>query len=207
LIEWLLQCSRNAPKQLRRALLDLFTGQLNLTPDVRYTLARVLHSEAVQKTFDLIVIDCSPRLTTSKIQAFCASSHLLVPTIFDRASGEAVASLRDQVEMLRCGQICPYLKYIGVVGIMWKRGRIAQKEAETFIKDALGKDSIGIFPELTFIPHATALVNNASEGIAYRSMPNGDGCQEIRGAIGQLSKHIAEKMGISRYNYFREPAE
>jgi chromosome partitioning protein len=207
MIEWLLRHNHNMPKQLRRALLDLFTGQLIQTPDVRYTLAKVLHSEAVQKDFDLIIIDCPPRLTTSKIQAFCASSHLLVPTIFDRISAEAVVSLRDQVETLRSGQICPHIKYVGVVGTMWKHGRVAQKEAETFITDALGKDSIGILPESTFIPHAAALVNDASEGIAYIAMPNGNGCQEIRRAIAQLSKHIAAKMGISQDTYFREAAE
>jgi chromosome partitioning protein len=95
---------------------------------VRYTLAKILHSDIVQRAFDLVIIDCLPRLTTSKIQALCASSHLLIPTIFDRTSAEAVVTPYEQVETLKCAGICPHLNYIGVVGTMWKRGRVAQTD-------------------------------------------------------------------------------
>jgi cellulose biosynthesis protein BcsQ len=60
----------------------------------------------VQRAFDLIIIDCPPRLTTSKIQALCAGSHLLIPTIFDRTSAEAVVTLYEQVETLKRAGIC-----------------------------------------------------------------------------------------------------
>jgi cellulose biosynthesis protein BcsQ len=68
-------------------------GNLLRTADVRYTLAKILHSDIVQRAFDLIIIDCPRRLTTLKIQALCAGSHLLVPTIFDRTSAQAVVRL------------------------------------------------------------------------------------------------------------------
>jgi chromosome partitioning protein len=206
MIEWLLQCSDDTP-DLLHALMELLRGKPSRTPDARYSLAKVLHSEIVQTAFDLIIIDCPPRLTTSKIQALCASSHLLIPTIFDRASAEAVVSFRDQVETLRRSGVCPHLKYMGVVGTMWRPGRVAQRDAMTFIKDALGNDPIGILPEETFVPHAAALVNDAADGIAHIVMPKSKECELVRTAIAELAEHVAVRMGISRATYFREAAE
>jgi chromosome partitioning protein len=206
MVEWLLQCSHRAPDLLHE-LIERLKGKLSRRPDVRYTLAKVLHSDAVQKAFDLIIIDCPPRLTTSTIQAFCASSHLLIPTIFDRTSAEAVVSLCEQVETLKHAGICPYLEYIGVVGTMWKSGRVAQDEATTFVHDAFANGPTGILPESTFVPHAAALVNDAAEGIAYIAMPDRQDRYQIRSAIAELAEHIAGQMGIRRPAHFREAAE
>ncbi len=206
MIEWLLQCSHDTP-DLLHALIELLKGKPVPTPDARYLLARILHSKIVQTAFDLVIIDCPPRLTTSKIQALCASSHLLIPTIFDRASAEAVVSFRDQVETLKDARICPHLDYIGVVGTMWQPGHVAQRNAMTFLKDALANGHLSILPDSTFIPRAAALVNDADEGIAYIAMPNNEKAQQIRTAIARLAEYVAERMGIPRPVYFREAAE
>src|SRR5262249_8762440 len=84
LVEWLLRCRRKLPRSFRHMLADLLVGKLFRSQDVRYTLAEILHSQAVLGSFDIVLIDCPPRLTTGEIQAFCASSHLLIPTILDR---------------------------------------------------------------------------------------------------------------------------
>jgi cellulose biosynthesis protein BcsQ len=209
MIEWLLQCIRFAPGDLRHALVERLQGNLLRTADVRYTLARILHSDAVQKAFDLIIVDCPPRLTTSAIQALCASSHVLVPTIFDRTSAESVVSLSGQIETLKRAGICPNLKYIGVVGSMWRQGRVAQTTAMTLVKDALAKvnGNIGILPERTFLPHAAAVVNDAADGIAYLSMSKSHDRQRVYAAIAELADYVAEQMGISRPEYFHEAAE
>jgi chromosome partitioning protein len=161
----------------------------------------------VQRTFDLIIIDCPPRLTTSEIQAFCASSHLLIPTILDRTSAEAVVSFRDQVETLKRADICPHLKYMGVVGTMWRPDRNAQRDALTFLKDALKNGPLGILDEEKFVRHSAALVNDASDGIAHIVMPNNQDGREARRAIAELSGYVAAKIGISRDSYFHEAAE
>ena len=209
MVEWLLQSIHYAPQDLHHALIDHLKGNLLRTADVRYTLAKILHSDIVQKAFDLIIIDCPPRLTTSEIQAFCASSHLLIPTIFDRTSAEAVVSLCEQVETLKRAGICPHLKYMGVVGTMWRSGRVAQTAAMTLVKDALSKlnGCIDILPEKTFLPHAAALVNDAADGIAHIAMPDSQDCQQIRVAISELAEHVAGQMGIARPSYFCEAAE
>src|SRR5260370_721851 len=207
MIEWLLQCIHFGPGDLHHALVERLKGNLLRTADVRYTLAKILHSDIVQRAFDLIIIDCPPRLTTSEIQAFCASSHLLIPTIFDRTSAEAVVTLYDQIETLKRAGICPHLKYMGVVGAMWKRGRAAQTEAITFVKDARGTIPMRVLPEKTFLPHAAALVNDAPDGIAHIAMPNSRECQQIRAAIAELAEHVADQLGIPNPATFHEAAE
>jgi cellulose biosynthesis protein BcsQ len=109
LVVWLLQRRPRISRTVWRALVEFFSAKFFMTQDVRYTLADILHSDAVRQAYDLIIIDCPPRLTTSEIQAFCASSHLLIPTIFDRTSAEAVVSLCEQVETLRVANICPQI--------------------------------------------------------------------------------------------------
>ena len=143
------------------------------------------------------------------MSGICSSSHLLIPTIFDRTSAEAVVSLCEQVETLKHAGICPYLEYIGVVGTTWRPGRVAQTNAMTSVKDALAKTNscTGILPQKTFVPHAAALVNDAAEGIAYIVMPDRQDRQQIRGAIGALAEHVAGQMGIPRPACFREAAE
>jgi chromosome partitioning protein len=197
LIEWLLKCRPRTSKTFRRWAADLMLGLHFKTQDIRYTLAEVLHTKPVRDAFDLVIIDCPPRLTTSEIQAFCAASHLLIPTIMDRASAEAVSSLCRQVETLKTGNVCPHLKYVGVVGTMWRQGRLANQEAKNLITDRLGglADRPDLLGEETYVPHAAPLVNDADEGIAYIVMRETDR-QNIRVAIESLAKEIAGRMGL-----------
>jgi chromosome partitioning protein len=207
MVEWLLHSNSLTDKGWIQAARDRLKGRVSGVPDVRYTLAEILHSDAVQKAFDIIIIDCPPRLTTSKIQAFCAASHLLIPTIFDRTSAEAVVSLCEQVEILKREGICVNLKYIGVVGTMWRQGRAVQTRAMTMVKDILRSGPTGILPESTFVPHTAALVNDAADGIAHLVMPFNQDSQRVRLSIAALAERVAGQMGIRQPVHFREAAE
>lgn len=169
LVEWLLQCRQRAARKLRYAIADLLYGKFFRTKDVRYNLADLLHSDAVRTAFDLVIIDCPPRLTTGMVQALCAGSHLLVPTILDRPSAEAVVSLFEQLEALKKGRICPHLRYVGVVATKYREGFVAAMAAELRIRDDLRARGIqtGLLPAVCFIPQTVALVREADEGIAY----------------------------------------
>jgi chromosome partitioning protein len=123
LVEWLLPLSEHG---LVSRLLRLFrvreTDPQRSVTDVRYLLAEALLDPLVQANFDLVIIDSPPRLTPSHIQAMCASTHLLVPTILDGLAGDAVARYLDQVATHKLGPpgnssraICPHLQPIGVV--------------------------------------------------------------------------------------------
>ena len=123
LVEWLLPLSE---RRLLARLLRLFGAPETTSPrsrkDLRYLLAEALLHPQIQTNFDLVIINSPPRLTPSHIQAMCAATHLLIPTILDGLAGDAVARYLDQVATHKLGPpgdasraICPYLQPMGVV--------------------------------------------------------------------------------------------
>jgi len=122
MIEWLLP---QADGELLNWLLRVFRirhyGDSRSKTDLRYRLAEALLHHSVQETFDLVIIDAPPRLTTSHIQAMCASTHVLIPTIIDGLSNDAVAKYLDQIASHKLGPlgakhlaICPQIEPLGV---------------------------------------------------------------------------------------------
>lgn len=81
--------------------------------DARYRLRRLLHSDAVQKEFDYILLDCPPRFTTACVNAMACADFVLIPSVLDHTSIEAVprmlAWLREHEEVF------PELQVLGVV--------------------------------------------------------------------------------------------
>ena len=87
------------------------------TPDdVRYRLRSALHHETVQSRFDLIILDCPPRLSTACVNAITASDYVLIPVLLDRLSAEAVPRLLRWLYTLKNQNVCPRLNVMGVVG-------------------------------------------------------------------------------------------
>lgn len=89
-------------------------------PDIRFYIAEGLLGRRVQdqdKGFDLVIIDTPPRLTTGAVGALIAATHLVVPTILDSLSAEAVGSFLKQAWRLR-ERFNPGLELAGVVGTM-----------------------------------------------------------------------------------------
>lgn len=84
------------------------------TDDVRYRLHNFLSSEVVQKRFDLVLIDCPPRLMTATANAVCASTHVLVPTILDDLSTSAAINTIASIRKLR-DTLSPTLRILGVI--------------------------------------------------------------------------------------------
>ncbi|MEO0714433.1 MAG: AAA family ATPase [Pseudomonadota bacterium] len=95
-----------------RLLFSWLTGSEN--SDVRYHLASALRMMAEADLFDVCIIDAPPRMTTGFINAFCAATHILVPTILDSLSSEATVYFVEQSESLR-QQVNPNLKMIGIL--------------------------------------------------------------------------------------------
>ncbi len=195
MVEWLLRCRPRPSRSIRHVFSDIMLGRAFQPEDVRYTLARLLHSDAVRAAYDIVIIDCPPRLTTSEIQAFCAATHLLVPTIFDRTSAEAVVSLNSQVEILRNAGVCPNLRYLGVVGTKWTASYTVAKESLDAIQTALAGSALPILPVETFLPMTVKMVNNAEDRIAYLVLRDADSAP-VRAAIRNLTVHIAGQMGL-----------
>lgn len=171
--------------------------------DVRYTLAEVLHHPLVQEKYSLIIIDCPPRLTTAAIQALCASTHLLIPTILDGASANAVSSFANQIENLRDADICPHIQHIGVVGSMLNPGQNYDSQ-KTKLNDLLkasretgGSGYVTSYIDPEFIPTYKAIADASSVGIIY-PIKDDDGiiAQKINSSFENLSLHVKDRMGL-----------
>ncbi|SRR5713101_10087806 len=129
--------------------------------DIRFRLAELLHHDAVRDAFSVIVIDSPPRLTTGAIQALAAGTHLLIPTILDEPSSEAVLAFVRQVETYKDNGICPMIKYVGVVPTM-VNGTENLNPVETQLRDRLELSRekggaggiIQLLPPSTYIPES-----------------------------------------------------
>jgi cellulose biosynthesis protein BcsQ len=82
--------------------------------DVRYRLARALLGERTER-FDVIIIDTPPRLTTGTINALCASTHLLIPTIFNPISVEPIENFLGLIKTLLINDLNTRLKVVGIL--------------------------------------------------------------------------------------------
>jgi chromosome partitioning protein len=200
IVEWLLQTRPRWGKGTRQFFVDLLIGNLLKLKDMRYNLAELLQSKAVRDEFDVVILDCPPRLTTSTAQALCAGSHLLIPTILDQPSAEAVISFCEEIERLRTNDICPALNYVGVVGtrVSPNVDQIAEVAAKTMIRDGLRQahSPTGLLAEAHFVRKAAAFVNDSDEGIAYLVMGNGQRQREIREVMGSLAEYVAGQIGL-----------
>lgn len=155
------------------------------TNDVRYRLRDVLASPDFSE-YDVVIIDAPPRFSTGTINALCASTHLLIPTILDLLSSEAVTYFATQLQELK-PTVFPHLNVVGVVPTMIHpgRGELTSREdrvAERInaeMRRLLGADSWVL--KDAAVPRLAAIMNVAGEGIA--SVMN-DEVKELFESIG-----------------------
>jgi len=156
--------------------------------DVRYRLASILLSKELEHKYDVILLDCAPRLSTGTINALCASTHVLVPTIFNPLSAEPVANFLGTSTALM-DRLNPKLEFLGVVETMTPRtneARATRSEGRRMITEALQTLNRNIQVLDSNIPR---LAMFAEAGVAYltnnKAVPifNALG-DEINGKIG-----------------------
>ena len=160
--------------------------------DRRYWLARTLHDRAVLDMYCVILIDCPPRLTMSHVQGLCAASHLLIPTIMDAASSEAVLSYIQEAERLRT-TVCPFLKPAGIVGVKWRKNYTAHQAAEGQLRALLPEVASGAWtlaPREAYLPDRTAFNR---EGIAVLD-PKADA--SVVEPVRALAKWVKGRMDL-----------
>ena len=148
--------------------------------DVRYYLAELLHSDEIQDNFDIVLIDAPPRLTTACIQGLCSATHVLIPTILDHLSTDAVGFFGLQLKDHQ--SLWPHLKVLGVVGSMMsanRAGQTTQLQAagdklraalEGAAKPIRALEDLGHvleFPYDSSVPERAALSHSAGTGIDY----------------------------------------
>ena len=171
--------------------------------DIRYTLANILHRPQIRNRYSLIIIDCPPRLTTATIQALCASSHLLIPTIMDLASAGAVNSFARQVETYKKKKMCPYIQHIGVVGSI--ANPVENFDQQIIDLKALLNSSwenggvdgvVTVLDQNTFIPRYKRIAENYGRGIVYPTDGITNQDKKINEAIENLATIVRRKMNL-----------
>ena len=70
----------------------------------------------MREKFGAVLIDAPPRFSISSVQALCASTHVLVPTILDNTSATAVGYFGQQLR--RHEALWPRLRVVGILGTM-----------------------------------------------------------------------------------------
>jgi chromosome partitioning protein len=212
LIEWLLPLS---DLDLLGRLFRLFRLLPPKPPrskrDVRYLLAEAFLDPQVQTNFDLVIIDAPPRLTTAHVQAMCASTHLLIPTILDGLSGDAVARYIDQIASHKLGPdgdarsvICPQITPLGVACTMVPNNRRDLSGDINLLSQRLAAARLNtqVLPQECFIHHRPLYRESAGSLIAYAAPSEAADYRELREEVDSLGDHIAPLMGAAgRHTY------
>jgi cellulose biosynthesis protein BcsQ/cell division protein FtsB len=86
-----------------------------LTEDIRFRLRAALHSRHLRESYDVVLIDCPPRLTTGCVNALAASDYVLIPVLLDAISAEAVPRMLIWLKNFQMTS-CVDLNVLGVVG-------------------------------------------------------------------------------------------
>lgn len=83
--------------------------------DVRFRLRRALHSSELRAYFDVVIVDCPPRLTTGSINALAASDYVLIPVLLQDTSAESVPRILGWLKKFQASSFGE-LNVLGVVG-------------------------------------------------------------------------------------------
>lgn len=95
-----------------RAVFKWLTGEDKR--DIRYNTHRILSSTLTRQKYDIVIIDAPPRLMTATVNALCASTHILIPTILDGVSASAAINTVDAIIKIK-NALSPSLKIVGIL--------------------------------------------------------------------------------------------
>jgi chromosome partitioning protein len=164
--------------------------------DVRFRLAELLAQPVVKDNFDIVLIDAPPRFSTGAINAFCASTHLLIPTVLDQMSAEAVVYFSRDLTAMR-NELFPRLSLIGVVPtIVYQAGRYTEREQAviTYLNQTLQPfwgNRQSVLSEVP-VPRRNAIGDIAGSGIGYYDAGSTSNTRDVR-AIFDALRNLVER--------------
>lgn len=167
--------------------------------DIRYEMFRKLQSPGFLDKYDVVIIDCPPRMTTGFVAALNASTHLLMPTIADKLSAPAAIRFLKQLETLR-PELFPATKLLGIVpSKIYDADKLTREEErvlDAMVADLLSQHkifNIGVFKEQG-IPARASMIKAAGTSLAYF-----DETDEVpRRAFDRLGRAILDRVRLKR---------
>lgn len=160
--------------------------------DIRYLLAQHLICSKIRDRYDVVLLDSPPRLKTAAINGFCASTHILVPTVLDRLSAEAVGTFLASAKKLKA-MLNPSIELLGVVGMITDQNTLRPREKkaikviETQLRQSWG-GRVAIFDR--HIPRKAAIQHAAGAAIAY--LKN----KEVEDVFDRLGREIGHFLNL-----------
>lgn len=126
--------------------------------DPRFALARKLSDPRLARDFDIVIIDTPPRLTMASINAFCASTHVLIPTALTSVSFSGAVTFVQYLTEFR-KSLCPWVNVFGVLATFTARGELnaAEKKSLDTLSEYL--PHVDIWKDM-FIPIRQDIANN-----------------------------------------------
>ena len=169
-----------------RMMIEWLLGDLDF--DVRTQLAEKFN----QTPYDRIIIDAPPRLTTSCVQGIFAATHIIIPTILDRLSTEAVGRFIEQIYDLQRNNLCPFLQKISVVGTMVRFNQNLYKseyaKLQLILKQYAG--FVDLVPFELSVPETADLGRAAGHEIVYLNKSKAQNVKEIRQMFDKLGNYL-----------------
>jgi cellulose biosynthesis protein BcsQ len=173
-----------------RLMIEYLLGESE--DDGRYRLLGWLSEQMSAGQFDLALIDAPPRLTTGTINGFCASTHLLVPTVYDTLSAEAIGTFLHGAKHLK-KRLNPGIDLLGIVGMLTQQQTGLVAREQTAKQRAAEEVSRAWSPNHHFfdrhIPRRAAISQAAGRDMAYLSDP------EIKGFFDELGQELSKRLG------------
>jgi cellulose biosynthesis protein BcsQ/uncharacterized coiled-coil protein SlyX len=164
--------------------------------DVRYRLAHALLRPEVSREYKVVIFDLPPRMSLGAINALIASHYLVVPTILDKLSSEAVDQFLTNMEAIR-DDLHLDLESGGIIGTMSLRNELSKSEQR--IWENLGSvgrtwrngEDLRIFPT---IMRSAAISKAAGEELAY--LQGGADGANARELLQPVFKELAKRIGL-----------
>lgn len=168
--------------------------------DLRFRLSRLLRDPVVATNYDLVLIDAPPRFSTGTINALCASTHVIIPTVLDQMSAEAVVYFsRDAAAMRQ--SLFPALKLVGVVPTLtWRERQYSPSEIGTIdrINEAIRpywgvKDAV---LSAANVPRTNNIGDVSGQGIGYVDAGQSSRTAKVREIFDRVGEAISARIWV-----------
>lgn len=200
---WLIPAAYELSRRENQLLLEELIHKDN-SFDVRYRIAHALLRPEVRERYHAIIIDMPPRMSVAAVNALVASHHLLIPTVLDRVSTEAISQFLTMMRGIKA-DLNLDLKPLGVVANMTKSPIVIERDedGELDFQGATAKERselVRVFEAIEATWPGTPVIKRsiqrrvsvsgvAGEDIAYVQDDAGD-----RQIVQQLFDPVAEEI-------------
>lgn len=207
IVEWLLDYEPRRGRSIWSKIQDVFTGRLVQFKDVRFNLVEVLQTTTIQQNFDIVVVDCPPRLSVGVMQALQAGTHLLVPTLLDLPSAQATAAFCREIQPLKDKGLCQKLDWVGVIATKTSNSKssvldslkVAERQALGYLANDLRQVGTPLINDVALKQAAAflgATDNVEDRGIAYLVLGNNARDSGLKENLREIADIVARRVGL-----------